>query len=77
MGMTSARKLRRIVANCRTVLAIEAMAAAAAIDQRGVKPLGKGSQRLYEAIRHYVRPLTEDRIVAHDIEGAIEALKRI
>ncbi len=77
MGMTSARKLRQIVTNCRTVLAIEAMAAAAAIDQRGVKPLGKGSQRLYDAIRHHVKPLTEDRIVADDINGAVETLKRI
>lgn len=77
MGMTSARKLRQLVPNCRVVLAIEAMAAAAAIDMRDVEPLGKGSQLLYNTIRAHVKPLTCDRIVAEDIQGAVDALQTI
>lgn len=70
MGMTSARKLKKIAAHVETVLAIEWLAAAQAIDLRKSGHLGEGTQRAYERLRTRVPPLTEDRILALDIEAA-------
>jgi len=47
MGMTSARKLKQVVKNTRTILAIEALCAAQGIDLRGIEQLGKGTAILY------------------------------
>ncbi|MDP1836264.1 MAG: histidine ammonia-lyase [Chlamydiales bacterium] len=77
MGMTSARKLRALVSHVEVVLAVEAMAAAQAVDLRKVGPLGKGSQVLYNAIRTEVPTLKKDRIVALDVEGAVRAIRTI
>jgi histidine ammonia-lyase len=75
MGMTSAVKLQRIVRNTRNVLAIEALAAARALDL--LAPL-KSSAALEEArarIRGVSPPITGDRPFYRDI-AAIEALVR-
>ena len=77
MGMTSARKLRQIVINCRAVLAVEAMAAAAAVDRRKATPLGQGSQQLYDALRSRIPPLDTDHIVADDVQHAVDALQSL
>jgi histidine ammonia-lyase len=77
MGMTSARKLRKIVENCRVILAIELLAAAQAIDIRKVKPKGKGTIRTYNALRKKVKTLIKDRIIADDVAAAVELLKEI
>lgn len=71
MGMTSARKLKRLVKNVPVVLSIEILAAAQAIDLRKSAPLGNGTQKTYDAIRAVVPTLTEDRIIANDIEKAL------
>lgn len=75
MGMTSARKFRKIVSLLPTILAAEAVAAAQAIDLRGIKKLGKGTKATYKELRTYVPPLTEDRIVSYDIENALALFK--
>jgi len=75
MGMTSAVKLQRIVRNTRNVLAIEALAAARALDL--LAPL-KSSPILEEArarIRAVSPPITGDRPFYRDI-NALEALIR-
>lgn len=77
MGMTSAKKLRTLTQKLLVVLAVEAMAAAQAVDLRKASPLGRGSQSLYEAIRLRVPPLDHDRIVSDDIEGAVSALQNL
>jgi histidine ammonia-lyase len=73
MGMTSATKLQRIVRNTRSVLAIEALAAARALDL--LAPLR--SSGLLEQARKHIRavspPLASDRALYPDIQ-AIEAL---
>lgn len=76
MGMTAARKLRRVVENVTTVLAAEAIAAAEAVDIRKIKKLGKGTKKLYDAIRSVVKPLKGDRIVSEDIKNAAEILRK-
>jgi len=75
MGMTSARKFRKIVQNSWAVLAAEAVAAAQAIDLRKVHPLGKGTRKTYKSIRSKVPQLKNDRIIADDITKAVDVLK--
>ncbi len=76
MGMTSARKLKKIVQNTTTILSLEALAAAQAIDLRKIKKLGQGTKELYEAIRSEVPPLKDDRLVSEDIEKAVEVIQK-
>ncbi len=69
MGSISALKLRTIVDNVRSALAIEIMTAAAGLDQR--KPLvpAKGVRAALAKVRRYVTPMTEDRPLYRDIEA--------
>ena len=75
MGMNSALKTRQIIDNANTVLAIELMAGAQAVDLRGgVKP-GKGTKEAYEVIRKYVEFLEEDRPLFEDINTLTDVVK--
>jgi histidine ammonia-lyase len=67
MGMTSALHARSILENVRTILAIEILCAAQAIHLRN-NPTGRGLQPVIRLLRRDVPPLTEDRVVATDIE---------
>lgn len=77
MGMTSARKLRKIVENLRVILAIEMLGAAQAIDLRHQKALGQGTKKSYAALRKEVTMLDSDRILANDINAAVDVVKRL
>ena len=66
MGMTAANKLLRVVTNTRNVLAIEALAAAQALDFRAPLKTSKRGQTAIAAIRSVSAPITEDRIFAPD-----------
>jgi histidine ammonia-lyase len=70
MGMTSALKARRVLANVEAVVGIELLCAAQALEFR--KPLkpGLGVLRAYERLRERVPALGTDRIVGKDIEAA-------
>jgi len=59
----------------RYLAAIELLAAAQAVDLRGVDPgtLGRGAKAAYEAVRRVVPTLEGDRPIGPDIE-AIEHL---
>lgn len=72
MGMTSARKLKKIVQNTCTVLVAEMIAAAQGIEMRKAKPLGRGTKNSYMCIRKLIPPLTQDRIVSIDIGKGLE-----
>lgn len=68
MGMTAALKLKSIVNNLKTVLSVELIAAAQAIDLSGRRSsLGKGTSKTYKQLRSKVSSLEEDRIVSLDI----------
>ncbi len=74
MGMTAAMKLKRVVENTRSVLAIEAMAAAQALDF--LAPL-KTSKRLlsaYNAIRAVSPTMEKDRVMYPDFARIAEAI---
>ena len=66
MGMTAANKLLQIVTNTRNVLAIEALAAAQALDFRAPLEASKRAQVAMAAVRSVSPPITEDRIFAPD-----------
>jgi histidine ammonia-lyase len=66
MGMTSANKLRRVVANTRNVLAIEALAATQALDFRAPLKSSNRVESAKAAVRAVSPPVTEDRVFAGD-----------
>jgi histidine ammonia-lyase len=76
MGMTSAIKLKKIVANTLNVLAIEAIAAAQALDFLAPLKPGKRAQQAVAAIRAVSAPLEHDRSLAADFARVAEVLWR-
>jgi histidine ammonia-lyase len=66
MGMTSALKLKRIVENTRNVLAIEAMAAAQAVEFLAPLKTSKRLQAAHSAIRAVSPPMDKDRVIYGD-----------
>jgi histidine ammonia-lyase len=74
MGMTSALKLKRVVENSRNVLAIEAMAAAQALDFLAPLKTSKRGQQAYDAIRSVSPPMNEDRVMYGDFVRIAEAI---
>ncbi len=69
MGMNSALKARTVVNNVRTVLAIELLCAAQALEHRLPTRPGRGLRPLHAIIRERVPPLTADRTLHKDIEA--------
>lgn len=67
-------KLRAQLLPFRYILAIEALAAAQAVDLRAISPLGAITGQLYHAIRDCVPPLTVDRPPGADVESVVKAL---
>jgi histidine ammonia-lyase len=74
MGMTAALKLTDVARNTQTVLGIEALCAAQAIDLLAPLKPGVGTQRGYEVVRRYTPPLGRDRYLAPEIEALARAV---
>lgn len=70
MGMTSARKLARIVDHTFLILGIEALCAAQALDFRKPPAFGEGTRAAYELMRKRFKPVEEDRVLSGEIEAA-------
>jgi len=66
MGMTAANKLKKVVENTRNTLAIEAMAAAQAIDFLAPLKTSKPLQQAHAAIRAVCRSMEKDRVMYQD-----------
>jgi histidine ammonia-lyase len=66
MGMTAALKLRRVVENTRTVLAIEAIAAAQALDLVAPLKTSARGQKAHAAIREVCAKMEKDRAMSGD-----------
>ena len=73
MGPIAARKLAAVVRNLSRVLAIEAAAAARAIDLRE-HPTSAALQRVHACVREHVAPFTGDRSMAAEFEALGEAI---
>ena len=69
MGMTAANKLKRVVENTRYALAIEAMAAAQAIDFLAPLKPSKPLQRAHATIRSVSATMQQDRVMYPDFQG--------
>jgi histidine ammonia-lyase len=66
MGMTAALKLKRIVENARNAMAIEAMAAAQALDFLSPLKTSKRGQLAHTAIRSVCATMDKDRVMYQD-----------
>ncbi|MGZ8629551.1 MAG: histidine ammonia-lyase [Actinomycetota bacterium] len=75
MGMTSARHAREVVANAETVLALEALAAAQALDLRSPLEPGPATHAVHEAIRARVPFFEADREFGPDIAEAVSSVR--
>ena len=76
MGMTAALKLRRVVENTRNVLAIEAMAAAQALDLVAPLTTSKRGQAACTAIRSVSSMLEKDRAMYQDFAKISDLIAR-
>src|SRR5450432_4306693 len=74
MGMTAALKLQRIVTNTRNVMAIEAMAAAQALDFVAPLKTGKRGQAAHAAIRSVCPTMDKDRVMYKDFARIAELI---
>jgi histidine ammonia-lyase len=75
MGMTAALKVRRIVENTRNVLAIEAMAAAQALDFLLPLKTSKRGQAAHAAIRSVSPAMEKDRVMQGDFVRIAELIE--
>ena len=76
MGMTAALKLKKIVANTRNVLAIEAMAAAQALDFVAPLKTSKHGQTAHAAIRAVCPTMDKDRAMSGDLARLAGLIQR-
>ncbi len=74
MGMTAANKLKRVVENTRNTLAIEAMAAAQAIDFLAPLKTSKRLQQAHAAIRGVCATMEKDRVKYQDFARVAELI---
>jgi histidine ammonia-lyase len=74
MGMTASLKLKRIVENTRNAMAIEAMAAAQALDFLAPLKPSKHGQAAHAAIRSVCPTMDKDRVMYHDFARIAELI---
>ena len=74
MGMAASLKLKRIVINTNNVLAIEAMAAAQALDFIAPAKPSKRAQAAHAAIRSVCATMDKDRVMYQDFERIAELI---
>jgi histidine ammonia-lyase len=76
MGMTGALKLRTIVENAESVLAIELLAAAQALEFRRPLRAGTGVEQAHAVLRGIAPKLERDRAMSDDIARVAEAIRQ-
>ena len=75
MGMIAARHAREIVANAETVLALEALAGAQALDLRAPLAPGPATHAVHDLIRSRVPFVEHDREFGPDIEATVALVR--
>lgn len=76
MGTIAARKARDIMENARKVIAMEILSATQAIDLRGKKRLGMGTEAAYSVVRKHTSFADKDRIMYIDINTIEDVIKK-
>ena len=75
MGMAAARKVRRSVLLLETVLAVEMVCGAQAVEFHRPLRAGWGVEWALRVVRGRVAPLVEDRVLSDDIAAAVELVR--
>lgn len=75
MGTIAARKARDIMDNVRKVIAMEILTSVQAIDLRGKKKLGLGTEAAYNIVREHTPFIDKDRIMYKDINICEDLIK--
>jgi len=75
MGVTAARKAREILENVQRIIAIELICAAQGLEFSNPEEAGVGVRKLYQLIRSYILPLTEDRPLYSDIDRIYQLIR--
>jgi len=75
MGMIAARHARDVVANAEQVIAMEAIAAAQALDLRAPLEPGVATGAAREAVRSQIEHLREDRELSGDLGAAVDLVR--
>ena len=75
MGMTSARHARECITNAEIVVALEALAAAQALDLRAPLQAGPATSAVRDVIRKTIPFLDGDRQLKPDVDAAVELLE--
>lgn len=76
MGTIAARKAREIMENARKVLSMEILGAVQAIDLRGKKALGVGTEAAYKVVREHTPFVDKDRVMYKDINISEDIIKQ-
>lgn len=76
MGVTSALKLQQIVQNAASVLAIELLCNAQALDLLSPKKTSPVLQKVHQSIRSAVPRMERDRVIAEDITSVTRIMER-
>lgn len=76
MGTIAARKAKEIMENTRNVLAMEILGAVQAIDLRGKKKLGIGTEAAYNLVRNHINFIEEDIVMYKEINKCEEIIKK-
>jgi histidine ammonia-lyase len=76
MAMGAALKLKQVVANLERILAVEFLCAAQGIDYLRPLKAGVTVEAAYEFIRRTISHVSEDRVLAGDIEKMIQIMNR-
>lgn len=76
MGTIAARKAKEIMENTRNVLAMEILGAVQAIDLRGKKKLGIGTEAAYNLVRNHINFIEEDIVMYKEINKCDEIIKK-
>ncbi|MBV1756257.1 MAG: histidine ammonia-lyase [Dethiosulfatibacter sp.] len=74
MGTIAARKARVIIGHAQSVLGIELLCAAQAVDFKDADLLGKGSKEAYGQLRQRVTFMESDRLIYKDMDIATELI---
>ena len=75
MGSISAKKLRDVIANVQSSLAIEVLTASQGVDQRRPLQASKGVRAAHAAVRRVVTELGDDRPLYRDIAAVTQLLR--
>lgn len=75
MGSISATKLREVVANTETVLAIELMCAAQGLDFLHPLKAGRGVEAAFAGIRRVIPFAQADRLFHNDVQTALDLVR--